>query len=144
MAHDQRQQHAEDKLCGGEAGESTVAGKQERGKRHRDFKEHLQTKTAAEVMNTEITTVREDSPIDEVIVTDTIPLPAAADPSYVNIRGMQYFNTGDMAQARPLLEEACRRSPASVPFALDLAASSVATSRALGVSSKGRTSAICA
>ena len=48
------------------------------------------------------------------------PLPPSTDPSYVNIRGMQYYRTGDTARARPLLEEACRRSPGSVPFALDL------------------------
>jgi tetratricopeptide (TPR) repeat protein len=48
------------------------------------------------------------------------PLPPANDPSYVNIRGMQYFRAGNMARARPLLEEACRRSPDSAPFALDL------------------------
>ena len=48
------------------------------------------------------------------------PLPPAADPSYLNIRGMQYFNAGDMARSRPLLEEACRRVPDSVPFAIDL------------------------
>jgi len=34
--------------------------------------------------------------------------------------GMQYFNAGDMARSRPLLEEACRRVPDSVPFAIDL------------------------
>jgi tetratricopeptide (TPR) repeat protein len=33
---------------------------------------------------------------------------------------MQYYRTGDTARARPLLEEACRRSPGSVPFAIDL------------------------
>jgi GWxTD domain-containing protein len=48
------------------------------------------------------------------------PLPPAADPSYIDIRGMQYFNAGDTAKARPLLEEACRRAPESVPFAIDL------------------------
>jgi GWxTD domain-containing protein len=49
------------------------------------------------------------------------PLPPPADPSYVNIRGLQYYRAGDAAKARPLLEEACRRVPGSVPFALDLA-----------------------
>jgi tetratricopeptide (TPR) repeat protein len=48
------------------------------------------------------------------------PLPPANDPSYVDIRGMQYFQTGDAAKARPLLEEAFRRAPGSAPFALDL------------------------
>ncbi len=48
------------------------------------------------------------------------PLPPANDPSYVDIRGMQYLKTGDAAKARPLLEEASRRSPDSVPYALDL------------------------
>ncbi len=47
-------------------------------------------------------------------------LPPANDPSYVDIRGMQYFQTGDSAKARPLLEEAFRRAPGSAPFALDL------------------------
>ncbi len=48
------------------------------------------------------------------------PLPAAGDPSYANIRGMQYFQAGDLAKARPLLEEAQRRAPDFAPFALDL------------------------
>ncbi|MGZ5469524.1 MAG: tetratricopeptide repeat protein, partial [Candidatus Aminicenantales bacterium] len=48
------------------------------------------------------------------------PLPPANDPSYVDIRGMQYLKAGDAAKARPLLEEASRRSPDSVPYALDL------------------------
>jgi GWxTD domain-containing protein len=48
------------------------------------------------------------------------PLPQASDPSYANIRGMQYFRLGDLAKARPLLEEAFRRSPNSAPFALDV------------------------
>ena len=48
------------------------------------------------------------------------PLPAAADPSYVNIRGKQYLQLGDLAKAKPLLEEAQRRSPESAPYALDL------------------------
>ncbi|MGE5741376.1 MAG: tetratricopeptide repeat protein, partial [Candidatus Aminicenantes bacterium RBG_16_66_30] len=48
------------------------------------------------------------------------PLPPPNDPSYVDIRGMQYLQTGDAAKARPLLEEACRRAPDSAPFALDL------------------------
>ncbi|MBN2266350.1 MAG: GWxTD domain-containing protein, partial [Candidatus Aminicenantes bacterium] len=48
------------------------------------------------------------------------PLPPAGSPSYVNIRGMQHFQAGDLGRARPLLEEAHRRSPGSVPFALDV------------------------
>jgi GWxTD domain-containing protein len=47
------------------------------------------------------------------------PLPPASDPSYVNIRGMQYLQAGNPGKARPLLEEAHRRSPDSAPFALD-------------------------
>jgi CBS domain-containing protein len=43
----------------------------ERGKRHREFRDLLQSKTASEVMKTEITTVREDAPIDEVIALMT-------------------------------------------------------------------------
>jgi GWxTD domain-containing protein len=49
------------------------------------------------------------------------PLPPAADAFYINARGLQYDRTGDTAKARPLLEEACRRAPGSVPYALDLA-----------------------
>jgi GWxTD domain-containing protein len=48
------------------------------------------------------------------------PMPPASDPSYIDIRGMQYFQAGEAAKARPLLEEAFRRAPGSVPFALDL------------------------
>ncbi|RPI98227.1 MAG: GWxTD domain-containing protein [Candidatus Aminicenantes bacterium] len=48
------------------------------------------------------------------------PLPGPGDPSFVNIRGKQYLQSGDLAKARPLLEEAQRRSPESAPFALDL------------------------
>jgi len=48
------------------------------------------------------------------------PLPPANDPSYVNIRGRQYHQAGDMAKARPLLEDAHRRVPDSAPFAIDL------------------------
>jgi CBS domain-containing protein len=39
----------------------------ERGRRHRELREHLRARTAAEVMNINIVTVREDSPIDEAI-----------------------------------------------------------------------------
>jgi GWxTD domain-containing protein len=48
------------------------------------------------------------------------PLPPANDPSYIDIRAMQYFQAGDLAKAKPLLEDAFRRSPDSAPFALDL------------------------
>jgi CBS domain-containing protein len=39
----------------------------ERGRRHRELREHLRARTAAEVMNTNIVTVQEDSTIDEAI-----------------------------------------------------------------------------
>ena len=39
----------------------------ERGKRHREFIDRLRAKTAAEVMNTDIVTVQEMTPIDEAI-----------------------------------------------------------------------------
>ena len=48
------------------------------------------------------------------------PLPPAGDPSYADIRGMQYFRKGDLARARSLVEEAFRRAPGSAPIALDL------------------------
>ncbi len=47
-------------------------------------------------------------------------LPPANDPAYANARGMQYFRAGETAKARPLVEEASRRAPESVPFALDV------------------------
>lgn len=47
------------------------------------------------------------------------PLPPAGDPYFSNVFGMQYLQTGETAKARVLLEEAVRRSPNSVPFALD-------------------------
>ncbi len=46
-------------------------------------------------------------------------LPPAGDPAYANIVGMQYIQAGDLAKARPLLEEAFRRSPDFPSFALD-------------------------
>jgi tetratricopeptide (TPR) repeat protein len=49
------------------------------------------------------------------------PLPPPTDAFYINARGMQYNRAGNTAKAQPLLEEACRRAPASVPYALDLA-----------------------
>ena len=39
----------------------------ERGRRHQDLQKYLQAKTAAEVMKTDIITVREDAPINEAI-----------------------------------------------------------------------------
>jgi GWxTD domain-containing protein len=48
------------------------------------------------------------------------PPPPANDPAYANILGMQYFRAGDLAKARPLVEEAFRRAPGSAPFALDV------------------------
>jgi GWxTD domain-containing protein len=61
------------------------------------------------------------------------PLPPPSDPAYANIRGMEYFHAGDTARARPLLEEACRRAPTSVPFALDLSRLLVAVKDYAGV-----------
>jgi CBS domain-containing protein len=43
----------------------------ERGKRHRELKDHLRAKTAAEVMNTGIVTVEETTPIDAAIALMT-------------------------------------------------------------------------
>ncbi len=39
----------------------------ERGRRHRELREHLRARTASEVMNTEIVTIREGAPIEEAI-----------------------------------------------------------------------------
>jgi CBS domain-containing protein len=39
----------------------------ERGRRNRELREHLRARTAAEVMNTDIVTVREEAPIEEAI-----------------------------------------------------------------------------
>ncbi|MDR3556525.1 MAG: DUF190 domain-containing protein [Syntrophobacteraceae bacterium] len=39
----------------------------ERGKRHKELRDHLRMRTAAEVMNTDIVTVREDTSIEEAI-----------------------------------------------------------------------------
>ena len=47
------------------------------------------------------------------------PLPAAGSPHFSNVLGLQYLQTGDTGKARSLLEEAFRRSPDSIPFALD-------------------------
>jgi CBS-domain-containing membrane protein len=43
----------------------------ERGKRHRELKERLQAQTAAEVMNTDVATVQESTPIDAAIALMT-------------------------------------------------------------------------
>ncbi len=48
------------------------------------------------------------------------PMPAATDPAYSNILGMEYLRSGDLAKAKPLVEEAFRRAPNSAPFALDV------------------------
>jgi GWxTD domain-containing protein len=47
------------------------------------------------------------------------PLPPAGAPYFSNVLGMQYLQAGDTGKARTLLEEAFRRSPGSIPFALD-------------------------
>jgi GWxTD domain-containing protein len=47
------------------------------------------------------------------------PLPPAGAPYFSHILGMQYLEAGDTGKARTLLEEAFRRSPDSIPFALD-------------------------
>jgi CBS domain-containing protein len=39
----------------------------DRGRRHKELREHLRARTAAEVMNTDIVTVQEDTPIEEAI-----------------------------------------------------------------------------
>ena len=39
----------------------------ERGRRHKHLQQHLELKTAGEVMNTNIVTVQEDAPIDEAM-----------------------------------------------------------------------------
>jgi CBS domain-containing protein len=39
----------------------------ERGRRYKELREHLRARTASEVMNTDIVTVREDTPIEEAI-----------------------------------------------------------------------------
>lgn len=51
----------------------------------------------------------------------SLPLPAADDPVIGHALGKQYFQLGDLAQARPLLESAHRRNPGSAAFALDYA-----------------------
>lgn len=48
------------------------------------------------------------------------PMPAATDPAYANILGMEYFQAGNLAKAKPLVEDAFRRAPDSAPFALDV------------------------
>ncbi len=39
----------------------------ERGRRHKELQEHLQAKTAVEVMKTEVLTIQEDAPLEEAI-----------------------------------------------------------------------------
>ena len=39
----------------------------EKGRRHRELQEHLQAKTAAEVMKTQVLTIREDAPLEDAI-----------------------------------------------------------------------------
>jgi len=48
-----------------------------------------------------------------------VPLPPAGDPSYLNTLGMQHLQAGALVKARPLLEQAFRRSPGTVAYALD-------------------------
>jgi GWxTD domain-containing protein len=47
------------------------------------------------------------------------PLPPPGDPYFANALGMQYLRLQDLGKARPLLEDAFRRKPDSVDFALD-------------------------
>jgi tetratricopeptide (TPR) repeat protein len=47
------------------------------------------------------------------------PLPPPGDPAFTNILGMQSLRLHDLRRAMPLLEEAFRKNPDSVPFALD-------------------------
>ncbi len=51
----------------------------------------------------------------------SLPQPASNDPALDNIVGNQYFNAGDAAKARPLLESAARRRPEMASYALDYA-----------------------
>jgi GWxTD domain-containing protein len=51
----------------------------------------------------------------------SLPLPGPNDPAFDNIVGNQYFNAGDMAKARPLLESAARRRPEAAGYVLDYA-----------------------
>jgi GWxTD domain-containing protein len=48
------------------------------------------------------------------------PLPPPGDPYFTNAVGMQYFHLQDLGKARTLLQDAFRRRPDSVEFALDL------------------------
>jgi tetratricopeptide (TPR) repeat protein len=47
------------------------------------------------------------------------PLPPPGDPYFANALGMQFLRLQDLGKARPLLEDAYRRRPDSVEFALD-------------------------
>ena len=39
----------------------------ERGRKHRELREHLRAKTASEIMNTSIVTIREDAPVEDAV-----------------------------------------------------------------------------
>ena len=39
----------------------------ERGRKHRELREHLRARTASEIMNTSIVTVREDAPVEDAL-----------------------------------------------------------------------------
>ena len=49
----------------------------------------------------------------------SLPLPPTSDPSFTNIIGSQLLAKKDVAKARPLLEDAYRRDPASPKYAID-------------------------
>lgn len=49
----------------------------------------------------------------------SLPVSSPADPAYMNILGNQYLNKKSPFMARPLLENAYRKNPESVKFALD-------------------------
>jgi len=51
----------------------------------------------------------------------SMPLPPADDPVIRHALGKQYFQLGDIAQARPLLESAHRSNPGSAVYGLDYA-----------------------
>jgi tetratricopeptide (TPR) repeat protein len=49
----------------------------------------------------------------------SLPISSREDPIYANILGSQYMNKKELFKARELLEEAFRKNPQSVKFALD-------------------------
>jgi tetratricopeptide (TPR) repeat protein len=51
----------------------------------------------------------------------SLPHPASTDPASLHILGSEYLAADDAAKARPLLEEAYRKQPNEVVFALDYA-----------------------